>query len=56
MTYLKRKVLDSEELREDCIIRLNDDGTKSFIPNDIMNTDWVVYQEWLENNEPGIED
>lgn len=53
MTYLKRKVFGSEELREDCIVRLNDDGSKNFIPNDLKNRDWQLYLEWLAlGNQP----
>lgn len=29
------------------IQRLNDDGTVTCIPNNIMNMDWVTYQAWL---------
>lgn len=35
------------------IIRNNEDGTQSFIPNDPMNKDWVEYQTWLaDGNTP----
>jgi len=35
------------------IIRQNDDGSTTYIPNDLRNTDWVLYQKWLtEGNIP----
>ena len=29
------------------IIKIADDGTISFIPNDSGNSDWIAYQAWL---------
>lgn len=31
----------------DMIIRHNDDGTDSYIPNDSANSDRMAYAEWL---------
>lgn len=29
------------------IIRHNDDGSTSYIPDNLQNIDWVAYQAWL---------
>jgi aminopeptidase-like protein len=35
------------------IMRHNDDGTITYIPNDTKNMDWIAYQEWLvQGNTP----
>lgn len=37
----------------DSILRLNDDSTVSWIPNNTANRDWQEYQEWIaDGNEP----
>lgn len=37
----------------DTIIRHNDDGSMSFIPNDSMNIDRQAYEQWLaDGNTP----
>jgi hypothetical protein len=41
-----RKRLNSR-FGTETIERVNDDGTVSYIPNDIRNKDWIAYQEWL---------
>ena len=44
MTY---KYYISHGLQSDGIKRINDDGTISYVPNDINNRDLIAYQEWL---------
>jgi len=54
MTY--QQVNDNQgNLRTDVIVRTNDSGSISWIPNDPANNDWIIYQAWLNDgtgNEP----
>lgn len=38
---------DPSNDRTDCIIKIDDDGVESFVPNDANNSDWQAYQDWL---------
>jgi hypothetical protein len=46
MEYNYQQIFDSitQEINPDMIKRLPDNA---FIPNDLENTDWQAYQEWL---------
>ena len=47
MQYKQVKMLDGNPSPY-VVLRLNDDGTTTSIPNDPANRDWIGYQTWLE--------
>ena len=53
MTYKLLLDLETSQVRLDTILRIDDEGIHSFIPNEVKNRDWVEYQAWLAlGNEP----
>lgn len=53
MQYQLVKKLNTEEINETIIKRIDDNGQVSYIPADMANRDWAAYQAWLaEENEP----
>ena len=46
MTYKFAKN-ELNENREDCIIKIDDAGVVSAVPNDESNKDWQAFQAWL---------
>lgn len=47
MNYKYVAKVASSDRRDGVIIRIDDDGTTRFIPQDERNSDWRAYQEWL---------
>ena len=47
MTY----ELFTSETGVEFIKRINDDGSVSFIPKDLANSEYQIYLRWLENPE-----
>lgn len=41
------------EVSDQCILAIDENEVKTWVPNDAKNRHWVAYQEWLaEGNEP----
>ena len=45
MTY--QLYLDPQGNAVDGVCRHNDDGSNTYLPNDLRNTEWVAYQAWV---------